>query len=236
MKLREKVLDLVFPPKCPFCQRILEEPGASVCPACVPRLPWLEDEAGERSVEFADGCFSPLAYRDAVPEAMHRYKFGRVRALGRPFAELMARCLEGRLEERADLICWAPLSRKRLRERGFDQAELLAREVGRRLSVPVRPALWKPRHTAPQSGLEDASARRASVQGAYALLPGADLSGKRVVLVDDVVTSGSTLSACAALLRQGGAERVYCLTLAQARREQARQGLPEKAKNDEKNG
>lgn len=214
----EKVLDLVFPPKCPFCLRILEDPGASACPACVRELPWLEDEAEERSVEFADGCFSPLDYRGAVPEAMHRYKFGRVRAMGRPFAGLMARCLDGRLDGRPDLICWAPLSGKRLRERGFDQAELLAREVGRRLSVPVRPVLWKKRHTAPQSGLEDVSARRANAQGAYALLPGADLSGKRVVLVDDVVTSGSTLSACAALLRQGGAEGVYCLTLARARR------------------
>ena len=216
MSVREKVLDLVFPPKCPFCQRILEDPRASACPECVPELPWREGEG--RSVEFADGCFSPLAYRDAVSDAVRRYKFGRVRALAEPFAELMARCLDGCLERRPDLICWAPLSKQRLRERGFDQAELLAREVGRRLSVPVRPVLRKTRHTVPQSELEDMSARRANAQGAYALLPGADLAGKRVVLVDDVVTSGSTLSVCAALLRQGGAESVYCLTLAQARR------------------
>ena len=218
MSLWEKALDLAFPPKCPFCQRILEDPGTFVCPACLPELPWLRDGEEERSVEFAGGCFSPLDYRGAVPEAVRRYKFGRVRAMARPFAGLMARCLDGRLEQRPDLICWAPLSGKRLRERGFDQAELLAREVGRRLSVPVRPALRKKRHTVPQSGLEDESARRANAQGAYVLLPGADLSGKRVVLVDDVVTSGSTLGACAALLRRGGAESVCCLTLAQARR------------------
>ena len=218
MNLREKVLDLVFPPKCPFCRRILEDPRASACPACVSGLPWLEGGEEERSVEFADGCFSPLAYQGAVPEAVRRYKFDRVRALAVPFAGLMARCLDGCLERRPELICWAPLSRERLRERGFDQAELLAREMGRRLSVPVRPALWKPRDTPAQSGLEDLSARRANIRGAYALLPGADLSGRRVVLVDDVVTSGSTLGICAALLRQGGAKTVYCLTLAQARR------------------
>ena len=218
MSVREKVLDLVFPPKCPFCQRILEDPRASVCPMCAPGLPWLEGDAAERSVAFADGCFSPLAYRDAVSEAVRRYKFSRVRALGRPFAALMARCLDDCPDRRPDLICWAPLSARRRRERGFDQAELLAREVGRRLSVPVRPVLWKLRHTGPQSGLEDMAARRDNVRGAYALLPGADLAGKRVVLVDDVVTSGSTLGACAAVLRRGGAERVYCLTLAQARK------------------
>lgn len=217
MNLREKVLDLLFPPKCPFCQKILDDPRAAVCPACRPKLPWLEGKAGERRVDFADGCFSPLSYREAVPGAVHRYKFSRVRALGKPLASLMARCLEEHLPERADLICWAPLSRKRLRERGFDQAELLAREVGRLLAIPVGPVLEKTRNTAPQSELEEEAARRANARGVYALLPGMDLSGKRVVLVDDVVTSGATLSECAALLRQGGAAQVYCLTLAQAR-------------------
>ena len=185
-----------------------------MCPECRPGLPWLEGAAAERQGDFADGCFSPLAYRGTVPQAVHRYKFSRVRALGKPFAALMTQCLSDRLPEGADLLCWAPLSKKRLRERGFDQAELLAREVGRLLSVPAVPTLEKTRNTAPQSELEEASARRAN---AYSLLPGAALTGRRVVLVDDVVTSGATLSACAALLRQAGAERVYCLTLAQAR-------------------
>ena len=221
MRVWEKVLDLLFPPKCPYCQKIMEDPRAAVCPECQPRLPWLEGKAGERRIDFADGCFSPLAYRDAVPGAVHRYKFSRVRALGKPLAALMAQCLSGRLPEGADLITWAPLSGKRLRERGFDQAELLAREVGRLLSIPAAPALEKTRNTGPQSELEEESARRANARGAYALLPGTDLTGRRVVLVDDVVTSGATLSECAALLRQGGAAQVYCLTLARAREDRA---------------
>lgn len=149
MTVRERVLDLLFPPKCPFCQKILAEPRAPVCPECRPGLPWLEGAAGERQVDFADGCFSPLAYRGTVPQAVHRYKFSRVRALGKPFAALMTQCLSDRLPERADLLCWAPLSKKRLRERGFDQAELLAREVGRLLSVPAVPTLEKTRNTSP---------------------------------------------------------------------------------------
>ena len=232
MSVREKVLDLLFPPKCPYCQQILEDPRATVCLDCQPRLPWLEGKAGERRIDFADGCFSPLAYRDAVPGAVHRYKFSRVRALGKPLAALMAQCLSDRLPEGADLITWAPLSKKRLRERGFDQAELLAREVGRLLSIPAAPALEKTRNTSPQSELEEESARRANARGAYALLPGADLTGRRVVLVDDVVTSGSTLSECAALLRQGGAAQVYCLTLARARED----GEEKKTKIVGKNG
>lgn len=232
MRVWEKVLDLLFPPKCPYCQKILEDPRAAVCPECQPRLPWLEGKAGERRIDFADGCFSPLAYRDAVPGAVHRYKFSRVRALGKPLAALMAQCLSDRLPQGADLITWAPLSGKRLRERGFDQAELLAREVGRLLAIPAAPALEKTRNTGPQSELEEESARRANARGAYALLPGTDLTGRRVVLVDDVVTSGSTLSECTALLRQAGAEEVYCLTLARARED----GAEKKTKIVGKNG
>lgn len=217
MSVREKVLDLLFPPKCPYCQKLLDEPRAPVCPRCQASLPWLEGRAGERKIDLADGCYSPLAYGEMVREAIHRYKFHRVRALGRPFAALMARCLADRLPDGADLICWAPLSRERFRERGFNQAELMAREMGRLLSIPAGPALEKVRDTRPQSELEEESARWANARGAYALLPGADLTGKRVVLVDDVVTSGSTLSECAALLRRAGAERVFCLTLAKAR-------------------
>ena len=219
MSVGEKMLDLLFPPKCPFCQKILDNPRAPLCRSCHPKLPWLEGKAGERKIDFTDGCFSPLAYRDLVPEAIQRYKFSRVKALGRPFAALMARCLDSQRLEGVDLICWAPLSKKRRRERGFDQAELLAREVGRLLSIPAAPVLLKTRNTAPQSGLEDEYARRANAQGVYRLATGVALSGKRVVLVDDVVTSGSTLSECAALLHQGGASQVFCLTLAQARKD-----------------
>ena len=219
MSIREKVLDLVFPPKCPFCQAILENPRAPLCPGCQHKLPWLEGKRAERKVDFADGCFSPLAYGDAVRSAIHRYKFSRVRALGKPFAQLMSQCLEDHLPQGADLICWAPLSKKRLRERGFDQARLMAEEIGRLRAIPSGPALQKVKDTTPQSELEEESARRANARGAYALLPGVDLTGKRVVLVDDVVTSGSTLGECAALLRMSGAEQVFCLTLAQARKD-----------------
>ena len=97
----------------------------------------------------------------------------------------MAQCLEERLSTGADLICWTPLSKQRRRERGFDQAELLAREVGRLASILVEPVLSKQRNTVPQSELEEEGARRANARGAYALLPGTDMVGKRVVLVDE---------------------------------------------------
>jgi len=217
MNLWSWMLDLLFPPKCPFCQKILEDPRAPLCPNCQPKLPWLEGKQAERKVDFTDGCFSPLAYRGTVPEAIRRYKFARVRSYSQPFGLLLAQCIQDHRKEEADSVTWAPLSRKRLRERGFDQAELLAREVGKQLGLPVFPALKKVRHTEPQSGRKDEAARRANALNAYALLPGAEVEGKRLILVDDVVTSGATLSECARVLRQAGAKRVCCAALAQAR-------------------
>ena len=124
-----------------------------------------------------------------------------------------------RAHDEADFDCvtWAPLSRKRRRERGYDQGELLARAMAKRLGLPAAATLVKARHTQPQSGLDSAEARRANALGAYAILNGAEVAGKRVLLADDVVTSGATLSECARTLLEAGAEFVWCVTLAQAR-------------------
>lgn len=217
MKLLDDLLDLLFPPKCPFCQSILETPADPVCPACQKALPWLIGRAGERKVDFTRGCCSPLAYRGTVRKSVHRYKFSGVRAYARPFGLLMAQCVQDRPEMAPELITWAPLSRKRCRERGYDQGELLARAMAKRLGLPAAATLVKARHTQPQSGLDSAEARRANALGAYAILNGAEVAGKRVLLADDVVTSGATLSECARTLLEAGAECVWCVTLAQAR-------------------
>ena len=215
MRVGEALLDLLFPPKCPFCQRLLHDPRAPLCPNCQASLPWLTGRAGERRVDFTQGCWSPLAYQAQVREAVQRYKFAPAPAYGRPFGLLMAQCARDQGVE-AELVTWAPLSKKRRRKRGFDQGELLARTVGECLALPVLPLLEKSRHTVPQSSLPDGAARRANALGAYSLLPGGRIEGRRVLLVDDVVTSGATLSECARLLCQGGAKQVLCMTLAQA--------------------
>ena len=215
MRVGEALLDLLFPPKCPFCQRLLHDPRAPLCPNCQASLPWLTGRAGERRVDFTQGCWSPLAYQAQVREAVQRYKFAPAPAYGRPFGLLMAQCARDQGVE-AELVTWAPLSKKRRRKRGFDQGELLARTVGECLALPVLPLLEKSRHTVPQSSLPDGAASRANALGAYSLLPGGRIEGGRVLLVDDVVTSGATLSECARLLCQGGAKQVLCLTLAQA--------------------
>ena len=122
-----------------------------------------------------------------------------------------------RSTEPADLVTWAPLHPKRKRNRGYDQAELLARRVGELTGLPVESTLEKTRVTAVQSQTREDEARRANVQGAYRLRPNLNLEGKRIVLVDDVATSGATLAECASALRQAGAGSIAGLTFARAR-------------------
>lgn len=210
------LLDLLYPSKCPFCGRVLEKGEEGWCASCQEDLPWTEKTDGKQA-PGCDACLSPLWYKGSVQKGMRRYKFGDGQGHARLFGELMAQCLRDRWTGRVDLITWAPLHPRRLRERGYDQAELLARRVGELAGLAVENTLEKVRATAVQSQSGEDEARRANVRGAYQVLPGLDLTGKRVVLVDDVVTSGATLAECAAALRGAGAESVVALTFARAR-------------------
>lgn len=208
------LLDLLFPPKCPFCRRLLDSGKGLLCPKCQRDLPWTEGMQGEKTVEFLDSCVAPLWYKGDVRHSHHRYKFSGVRAYAGTYGLLMSQCATDRLDGNFDVVCWSPLSRKRLRRRGYDQSELLAREVAKQLDLPVEPLLDKIRDTPPQSGQTDAAARRANVLGAYRMKPDKLAAGKRVLLVDDVVTTGATLSECARVLRTAGAARVCGVVLA----------------------
>jgi len=208
---------LLFPPRCPFCRRLLEKGEAQPCLNCRKTLPW----TGERQRvhgSFFGVCVSPLHYRDSARAALLRYKFGRKTAYAACFSRLMADCAEKRLVGGYDVVTWVPLSRRGLRKRGFCQSELLARGAAAQLGVPCAPMLRKPRHTPAQSGIADAAVRRANVSGAFSLREDAMPEGKRVLLVDDVVTTGATLSECSRLLLMGGAEKADCLTLCCAAR------------------
>lgn len=216
MSLWMRALDLLFPPKCPFCQAVLDEPHMPICGKCQPKLPWLEQKEAFHKVDFTAGCYSPLAYRDMVREGVHHYKFDAVQASARPLSRLMSQCVQDHREIQPDFITWVPLSRESLRKRGFDQARRLADLMGRELGLDVNPTLQKVRQTRQQSRLQEPAQRRANVLGAYELHQKSDVQGRRILLVDDVMTTGATLSSCARTLRQGGAAEIWCVTLAQA--------------------
>lgn len=191
-----------------------------LCPDCQRDLPWTQGKQGEQTMEFVDLCAAPLWYSDKVRDSHHRYKFSGVQSYAGTYAALMAQCVEDHLWGRFDVVTWVPLSRWRLWRRGYDQSRLLAERLADKVGVPCEPLLKKTRHTKAQSGLTEESRRRANVLGAYKPAPGAAVAGRRVLLVDDVATTGATASECARVLRTAGAAGVVCVTLAMAGKEQ----------------
>ena len=210
--MKETLLNLFFPPKCPFCRRILRE--ASHCPHCAKTLPWNEEPLRRGSGYGV--CAVPLRYEGAVREAILRYKFQGCCAGVPLFARLMTQCVAEELSGAFDCITWVPVSRKRRRRRGFDQSELLAQAMAQYWGTTAQAMLEKYVDNPPQSSLKEASTRRGNVLGVYRPKPEAEIAGKRILLVDDIVTTGATLTACAEELRLAGADAVVCCALATA--------------------
>ena len=211
------LLDLLFPPKCVFCGKVLDSGEDGLCARCQRDLPWLTDGEAELTGEFFSLCAAPLRYQDKVRDSIRRYKFNGRRGYHKLYGKLVAQCVHDHLAGRYDLITWVPLSSQRKKERGYDQAFLLASAAALELGEVAVETLRKERHTAAQSGLTEAAQRRANVLGAYTPVDPELVAGKRVLLIDDVVTTGSTLSECARTLRTMGAKDVVCAALARAR-------------------
>lgn len=215
MKLLEALLNLLFPPKCPFCGKIQETTG--ICPNCEKDLPWIPGAEVLREGPGGLRCAGAVWYEKAVRDALLRLKFQGASEIAEPLGELVARCAAEQFGGEFDTVTWVPVSRKRLRRRGYDQAELLARSACRLWETqPVR-LLEKTADNPAQSGIRDAAARRANVLGVYEAV--GDVTGKRVLLIDDICTSGATLTECVRVLENAGAERVVCVAAALARKE-----------------
>lgn len=211
------LLDLLFPPRCVFCGKLLATGERDFCARCQRELPWLEGPAAEQTGEFFSLCAAPLRYQGVVRDSIRRYKFKGRQGYHKAYGKLVAQCVHDHLAGKYDLITWVPLSEKRKRERGYDQAFLLASAAALELGDVAVETLRKSRHTDAQSGLEGEAERRANVLGAYTAVDPELLAGKRVLLIDDVVTTGATFSECARVLRTMGAKDVVCAALARAR-------------------
>ena len=207
----ERVLNLLFPPKCPFCGKILDAVG--ICAACEADLPWIpEEQTVLREGELV--CAAPLWYQGKVREGLLRFKFRNHPAAAEPLGEVLARCAAEHFSGEFDTVTWVPVSRKRLRRRGYDQARLLAEAACRRWDTKPLELLRKTQDNPAQSGLKGAAARRANVLGVYDPVHPECISGRRILLVDDIHTTGATLRECARVLRENGAACVLCLTAA----------------------
>lgn len=227
----QALLDLIYPPRCPGCGRM----GVLFCDACQARIEPVHTAACLRCGRPTSGsplCFdcrqppSPLdgvtatgVFADPLRQAIHALKYENVRDLARPLGARMAAFWpEGWRADQTgapDLILPVPLHGSRARERGYNQSALLARFLAPTVGLPVDERMFvRHRATRPQVGL-DAAARKQNVAGAFACR--GDVTGRHILLVDDVCTTGATLEACAAALKAASAASVRGYTLSRAR-------------------
>ena len=207
------LMDILFPPKCVFCARVLNKGDDGWCGKCTETLPFT-DNWGRQDGEHYDFCVSPLHYKGVVRKSILRYKFRGAAAYADTYGKLLADCIRENPELGYDIISWVPLSSKRKRSRGYDQAMLLALATALELHDVAVETLNKHIDVQAQSELGGREERSANISGAY-YVPDTDLiEGKCVLLIDDVVTTGSTLDECATALLSAGAKRVACASLA----------------------
>lgn len=208
------ILDLLFPPKCVFCEKLLKSGEDGVCASCSEHLPSTDGAAVTKRGEFFSVCAAPFYYRGDVRNSLHRYKFSNAHYCAPTYAKILAECITKELAGKYDVVSWVPVSRARRRKRGYDQSQLLASETAKLLgTVPVA-TLRKTKNTPPQSGIKGAEKRRANVAGVYETCDADIVAGKRILLIDDILTTGATLSECARTLLMSGAEDVICAVLA----------------------
>ena len=228
------VLDLLYPPRCEACGRLREH---LICPDCLAAIERIRPPVCELcGVPFDPGAqaaprgadcrgkrrsFSVARsagyYSGPLVEAIRRFKYHCQMALWRPLGGLMVEALEdgaGAIDPgTVDVVCAVPLHEARLRERGFNQSELLAEVVAEGMGKPLRRLLERTRPTLPQVDLP-AESRATNVRGAFEADLHEVIQGQTVLLIDDLFTTGATMMECARVLKRAGAEEARVLTLA----------------------
>lgn len=209
------ILETLFPRKCVLCRRILSKEEQDLCRACRTEAPAYHPHG--KTLRFVRDYTAVWFYEDTVRASLLRYKFHRASHYASAYGRLVAMAVEKNLPEDIELITYVPVSPKRKRQRGYDQVELLAEAVSGELGIPMVPMLKKIRDNPPQSGIEKEEQRRANVLGAYEIINADRIRDSRVLLLDDIITSGSTISECARMLQSARAKQVYCAAVAAVR-------------------
>lgn len=203
------LLRMVFPQRCILCNQILLE-NDPVCEKCKKEIiPHQIMHQTESSY-----CMAVFGYSGVVRDSIIRFKFHGYREYaafyGRKMAEVFLKSAENNVP---DLLVPVPLSKRRLKKRGYNQATLLAREMEKVLAIPCKECLQKVKNNAQQHDLNKAR-RQSNVKGVYRVLPDFSVKGKKILLVDDIVTTGATLDECAKVLYENGALQVVYIAIA----------------------
>ena len=207
-------MSLLFPNKCILCGKILERSETDLCHAC--RVDSPECPVRNQKRTFLDSWVAIWYYKEYIRSSILRYKFGRAGHYAHGYGRILAMKLAAEYPEGFDVLTWVPISRLRKLRRGYDQVELLAKAVGEELGLTPTPLLRKIRNNPPQSGIVGQAQRRANVLGIYRVEENVQIEGKRILLLDDILTTGATAGECARVLLTAGAAEVHCAVVAAA--------------------
>ncbi|MBQ8960009.1 MAG: ComF family protein [Ruminococcus sp.] len=205
ISLKRRLLHLLYPTRCPVCGEVIR-PKEHFCGRCREEL---RPFTGEFPIEGAEGFAAAFEYDEKVSPAVFLLKNGVCGNAAFALGGALAERLRTTSAQNSHVIVPVPLHKEALRERGLDQSLLIAREVGRILGIPVAEAVEKTTETLPQKTLSKAE-RQVNLCGAFTVSRPEAFAGKRVLLVDDVCTTGSTLAELTQVLKDAGAAAVYC--------------------------
>ena len=212
MSIADTIKNFFFPNRCPFCNKVIEEKEI-VCKDCIKKFP----------INYFDGfaiggfrCISPFYYEDDFRKGMLNFKFYDKKYLGKPMGILMVDTIKKSYGDlHFDIITAVPLHNKRLKERGYNQSEILARTIAEELNIPYIETLFKHKNNKVQHTLKGKE-RMNNVKNAYKVIDKSLIKDKNILIVDDIITTGCTIGECAKTLFKGGCNTVCCCTLCKA--------------------
>ena len=210
----ERIFNLLFPPKCTLCGKVLEKHETDFCASCWVDSP--ECSGVHKNFSFLDSWAAVWYYKGYIRDSLLRYKFRHARHYAPVYGRMLAMRLQREYPDGFDVLTWVPISRLRRFSRGYDQVELLAEAVGKELGMEPIPTLKKIRNNRPQSGIDGQAKRRANVLGVYRAVDPQSVRDKRILLLDDIITTGATAGECARVLLTAGAKEVHCGFIAAA--------------------
>ncbi len=218
---------LVFPPKCIFCSKLLgPEVQMEMCKECFNRIPFIVDYGAfiekflydtDTLSTWFDGVFCICEYKGIIKQSIMRYKYFGKAHYYRTFAMIIADKLKEMINiSEFDIIISVPLHKQRERKRGYNQSLLISKEISKIMGIPDKSSLLiRHRYTDTQSLLHK-NERYLNVKNSFRVTNENEISGKSILLVDDVLTTGYTINECSRMLKESGAEKVYAVVIAAA--------------------
>ena len=214
----KRLINLLFPPKCKFCRRVLLKNETDLCHSCRIQTPEFNSE--KRKAKHVADWTAVWYYRGRVIGSLKRYKFWNARRYADFYGRMLAlKLLDCYFLQEVDLITWAPVSKRRRQQRGYDQSYLIAKAVAQELEDKPLVSTLQRKHTVPISSIRNIRQRQYAISGAYSCPCPEAVQGKTILVIDDIFTTGSTSSEIGKTLLAAGAAKVYLGVVASAQHE-----------------